>query len=233
MNEQTTGKLFVICGIDGSGKTTQTKLLTNRLQTEGYKVAGTDFPRYGQPSAYFIEKYLNGEYGGVEEVSPYTASLFYALDRYDASFEMKKVLQNGTHIVSNRYVSASQGHQAGKIRNTEERKKFLHWLEELEFGICAIPKPTLNIFLYMPPNWGQKNVEKKQENREYLKNGKKKDIHEENTAHLEHSTEAYLEAVQKYNNWITVNGVNEKDELRSENAIAEEIWQAVKKTIKA
>lgn len=225
------GKLFVICGIDGSGKTTQTKRLVERLRQEGYKVETTDFPRYGNPSAYFVEKYLNGGYGGVGEVTPYTASLFYALDRYDAGFAMKKILEEGTHIVSNRYVSASQGHQAGKIRNSEERKKFVHWLEELEFGICGIPRPTLNIFLFMPPDWSQKNVEKKTENREYLKSGKTKDIHEENTEHLRHSTEAYLEAVNTSNDWIKIDGVDAAGELRDENLIAEEIWQAVQKHI--
>ena len=86
------GRLIVIDGTDGTGKTTQTALLVKRLKKEGYPVSIADFPRYGLPSAYFVEQYLNGRYGTADEVDPHAASLFYALDRYDASQNLKKQL---------------------------------------------------------------------------------------------------------------------------------------------
>ena len=113
------GKLIVIEGTDGSGKGTQTGLLIKRLKKEGYKVMIADFPQYGQRSATMTEDYLNGKYGSAEHVGAYRASIFYACDRFDASFKMREWLKDGGIIISNRYVSASMGHQAGKIKNKE------------------------------------------------------------------------------------------------------------------
>jgi len=136
---------------DGSGKATQTNLLVDRLRQSGYQVEVADFPRYGKKSAALVEDYLNGKFGSPKEVGPYRASIFYAIDRYDASFEIKKWLEQGKIVICNRYVSANMGHQAGKIENKEERDKFLNWLEDLEFNIFNIPKPDVVIFLYVPP----------------------------------------------------------------------------------
>src|ERR1700710_788716 len=97
------GKFIVIEGTDGSGKATQTGFLVERLKKEGRKVAIVDFPRYSNPSCYFIEKYLNAGYGTMAEIGPEKASLFYALDRFDASADMRSWLSEGAVIVANRY----------------------------------------------------------------------------------------------------------------------------------
>src|SRR3989338_6776111 len=109
------GRLIVIDGTDGAGKTTQTALLVKRLRADGLRVTVADFPRYGLSSAYFVEQYLNGRYGTAKEVPPEAASLFYALDRYDARRGLEKQLASGQTIVSNRFVTANMGHQGGKI----------------------------------------------------------------------------------------------------------------------
>ena len=89
------GKLIVIDGTDGSGKTTQLNLLKNKLESEGYEVMVADFPQYNQKSAGLVENYLSGKYGQADEVTPYQASVFYAADRFDASFEIRNWLKNG------------------------------------------------------------------------------------------------------------------------------------------
>ena len=104
------GTFIVIDGTDGSGKGTQTTRLADRLRAEGRDVVVVDFPRYGNPSAYFVERYLRGEYGELKSIDAYRASLFYALDRYDASFEIRAALDRGAIVVSNRYVLANKGH---------------------------------------------------------------------------------------------------------------------------
>ena len=171
------GKLIVIDGTDGSGKGTQSAKLIERLMKDGKRAQLTDFPQYGQTSAHFVEKYLRGEYGRADDVGPYRASLFYALDRYDASFQMRQWLEAGTIIVSNRYTSSNMGHQAGKIADTKEREKFLAWLKDLEYDMLRIPKPDASVLLYMPPEIGQQLVDKKLDRAYTL--GKKRDIHEE------------------------------------------------------
>ena len=116
---------IVIDGTDGSGKATQTQLLVEKLKSLGFDVEIADFPQYGQKSAGLVEEYLNGVYGSAQDVGPYRASILYAVDRYAASFKIKKWLEEGKIVVSNRYVSANMGHQAGKIKDYAERDKFL------------------------------------------------------------------------------------------------------------
>jgi dTMP kinase len=125
------GKLLVIDGIDGSGKTTQFNLLIDSLRTAGYRVETEDFPRYGQDSATLIEKYLNGDYG---QLTAEAASILFALDRFDASFKIRQWLDEGTIVVLNRYVTANAGHHGGKISDRIERVKFFKWLDHLEYN---------------------------------------------------------------------------------------------------
>lgn len=194
------GKLIVLEGTDGSGKATQAKLLKEALEKKGFSVEMADFPQYGNYSARFVEKYLNGDYGSAEQVGPYKASMFYTIDRYDASFKIKKWLEQGKIVISNRYTSASKGHQAGKL-SKEEREKFFEWLDNLEYGIFQIPIPNLVIFLHMPPEIGQKLVGKK-EKRSYTE--KTHDLHEADLEHLKKSEEAFLQAADKHDNWTKI-----------------------------
>lgn len=222
------GKFIVIEGTDGSGKATQTKYLAEKLTSLGVPFELADFPQYGSPSAYFAEKYLRGEYGTAEEVGPYRGSLFYAVDRYDKSFEIRKWLAEGKMVVSNRYVSANMGHQAGKIKNKPEREKFLKWLLELEYEIFGIPKPDLTVLLYVPPEIGQKFVDQKGA-RAYTK-GKSRDIHEADLKHLQDAAEAYLAVAKKYK-WAVID-YKTKDGILSLEQVQARIWERVKKLLK-
>jgi len=223
------GKLIVIAGTDGSGKTEQTENLVNRLTYEKYSVETISFPQHGERSATLVDDYLTGEYGTAKEVGPYRASIFFACDRYVAFIlKMREWLKQGKIIISNRYVSANMGHQAGKIKNKKERDKFLEWLENFEFNIFGIPKPNKNIFLYMPPEIGQKFVEKKK-SRNYL-TGKKMDIHEADLKHLKEATKAYLYVAKKYN-WDIINCAP-NNKVRTIDDISQELWEKVKPLIK-
>ncbi len=220
------GKLIVIEGTDGSGKATQTNLLVERLKKEGKNVEVFDFPQYGNWSAVFIEKYLRGEFGSAKEVNPHTASLFYALDRYAASFRLKKLLEEGYIIVSNRYTTTNMGHQAGKIKDPIKREAFLKWLDQTEFELLGIPRPDIVIFLHVTPEIGQKLVEKKG-HRDYI--GNKKDIHEASLQHLADSEQAYLEVVAKMK-WKKIECI-ENGRLLPKEEISKRIWNIVAKSI--
>jgi len=195
------GKLIVIEGTDGSGKATQSKLLIESLEKKGIKTAYIDFPQYGQKSAGLVENYLNGLYGSASEVKPEVASMFYALDRYDASFKMRPWIEEGKIIVSNRYVSANMGHQTGKIKDAKKRDEFIDWLKNLEYKTLGIPEPDLTILLFMPCEIAQKLVDNKGV-RAYTE--KKRDIHEADLQHLKDAENAYLELVNK-EGWKLIN----------------------------
>lgn len=221
------GKFIVIEGTDGSGKATQTKFLAERLASLHLPFELADFPQYEEPSGYFAAKYLRGEYGTAEDVGPYRGSIFYAVDRYDKSFDIRRSLAQGKIVVSNRYVSANMGHQAGKIKDARERRKFLRWLLELEYGIFGIPKPDLTILLYLPPAIGQSFVDRKAA-RTYTK-GRKRDIHEADLKHLEDAALAYREVADRYG-WTVIECAPSGAVLPLEE-VRDRIWRPVAKLL--
>jgi len=220
------GTFIVIDGLDGTGKGTQTKLLIERMKKEGYSVETKDFPQYGQKSAGPVEEYLNGKYGTSKEVGPYRGSILYAVDRYDASFEMRKWLKDGTNVVCNRYVSANLAHQGGKIDNQAERQKYFDWNTSLEYDLFEIPKPDVNIFLHLAPEIAQTLVDKKG-HRDYI-GGSKRDIHEADLDHLKDTEKVFLQLTEIMPNAHLVKCAPE-NKLLSRETIHEMIWEIVKK----
>lgn len=217
------GKLIVICGTDGSGKGTQAKLLCDRIVKEKGNVRLVDFPRYECASSCMVQDYLNGKFGKANDVNPKCGSIFYAIDRYAASFDMKKWLESGINVVSNRYTSANKGHQMGKIKDSKRRDEFLDWEDDLEYEIFGIPKEDLNIFLYVPPEIGQTLVDKKNR-RQYT--DLKRDIHEADLTHLQDAAEAYM-YVAKKEGWAIIECAPNGNLLSIEE-IHEKIWEVVR-----
>lgn len=219
------GRLVVIDGSDGSGKGTQTKMLIDTLKLEGYDVEVMDFPQYGQKSAGLVEEYLNGKYG---QVSPKAASIFYAIDRFDASFKLREWLKAGKIVVSNRYVTASAGHQGGKISDHTERLKFFRWLSNLEYEIYNIPKPDLNVILHVPAEIAQQLVDKKAASERAYAGGKKRDLHEADLEHLKNAEKVFLEITALFPNTKLVECV-ENGKLLTPQEVQNKIWQLVRR----
>ena len=217
---------IMIEGTDGSGKSLQTELLVQHLQKEGRPVEQISFPQYGQRSAVVIEDYLNGKYGSAQEVGPYRASIFYAVDRYAASQQIQAWLAAGKIVIANRYVGSNMGHQGGKIRDLAERKKYFDWVYDLEYNIFQIPKPSLNIILHVSAATAQQLVDKKGE-REYL-HGKKRDIHEDDLRHLKDAEEAYLNIAQTFPEFKLIE-CEESGTLLPPEKVHQKIWAEIMK----
>lgn len=222
------GHLIVIEGTDGSGKATQTKRIKERLLSEGYAVEVVEFPCYGNPSAAMVEAYLNGKFGAPNDVGPYAASIFYAVDRYAKGKEMRSWLAEGKIVLCNRYMTANKGHQAGKIKNLAERDKYLDWLDDLEFNIFGIPKPDKIFLMYMPFRIAQRLVANK-DLRTYL-GDKKMDIHEADLNHLKDAEEAYI-YVAKKEGWDVIDCSQDDDPLPID-VIFENIYAKLKGCLK-
>lgn len=180
------GLFFVLEGSDGSGKATQLNLLRERLAAAGYDVEVFDFPRYDEPSSYFVKQYLEGSFGPSVEVSPYTASLFYALDRYEAAPLIRQALSDGKIVLSNRYVGANMAHQGSKFGTEAEQRGFFLWADSLEFQLMGIPRPNLNLFLRLPAQTTFRLI--KQRARQQ---SRKLDGHEASNEHLEKTLATY------------------------------------------
>lgn len=229
-------KFIVIEGLDGSGKSTQTKLLINRLKKEGYKVATIDFPRHGEKPAWLVDEYLRGKYGTAEKVSPYCASIFYAFDRYDAGFRIRKWLEEGKIVIADRYLASNIGHQGGKIKNKKERKKYFDWLYHLEYEILKIPRPDYTFILKTSPVFSLKlahkitDKEKKRRRKAYLGN-RKRDIHEKDKKHLADALKSYLHAAKEFPKEFKVIECIKGGKLLSPEIIHQEIWKIIKKIL--
>jgi len=216
------GKLIVIEGTDGSGKSTQFKKLTARLQEEGQEFKTLVFPQYSQPSSALIRMYLGGEFGtSPSDVNAYAASAFYAVDRY-ASFKKDwgKWYDEGGLIVSDRYISSNAVHQTSK-EAPEKREEFLRWLYEFECDKLGMPKPDLTIYLDVPTAF----TEKMMRSREAATNTHA-DIHEQDLAYLATCREMGRMAAQFYG-WEVIQCVDGEN-MRSIEDIHEEIYRLVK-----
>lgn len=194
MSEKT-GRFIVIEGTDGSGKGTQFELLKERLQAEGHDVVTFDFPQYNVPSSHFVKKYLNGEYGSIEEIGPYTGALFFSLDRFEAARNIREALDAGKIVLANRFTASNMAHQGTKFSHVEERRGFYIWLDNLEFMLLKIPRPDVNIVLRVPAETAQQLVDKKSP-RSYT--DKKRDIHEADIDHLKKSVQVYDELCELF-----------------------------------
>lgn len=223
------GKLFVIDGTDGSGKQTQLQKLRERFDKEKIDYKVVSFPNYDSPSSSLVKMYLNGDFGtDAQAISPYIASTFFAADRY-ATFktQFEEYYKSGGIILADRYTTANMVHQAGKIKDEQEREKFLKWLWDFEFGLYGLPVPTEVFFLNMPFEYSQKLMENR-ENK--ITHSEKKDIHESNKQHLQDAYNEACKLVKKYN-WCEIKCV-ENGKIRAIDDIHEEIFGKVVGDIK-
>ena len=188
------GLFIVIEGVDGVGKTTQYEALQNKLLKSGYDIETIHFPRYEEPSSHFIREYLNGAYGAADDVGPYTGSLFYALDRYEAAADIREALSQGKVVLCDRYVGSNMAHQGTKFINAEERRGYFIWLDNIEFQMLGIPRPDINIVLRAPFEEIKKRLDEKERSSTHVK----KDVHEVDPEHIRKTIEVYDDLTQLF-----------------------------------
>jgi len=232
------GKFFVLEGVDGSGKATQTKLLVEALKREGYQVETVDFPQYGKGSAALLELYLNGGYGTAEEIGPYRASIFYACDRYDASFKIRHWIAEGKIVIADRYVASNIGHQGGKIiKDKKEWQKYVEWLANLEYNIFKIPKPDCTFILKISLELSMKmsnritDKEKIKKRTTYLGDSKQQDIHEADSGHLADTLKSYTAISKKYSKEYSMIECEQNGKFLLLETIHKKVLQLVKEKI--
>ena len=219
------GKLIVIEGTDGSGKSTQFKRLTEHLNADGKEFQTLVFPRYQEPSSALIRMYLGGEFGkSPTDVNAYAASAFYAVDRY-ASYKQDwgSWYESGGLIVSDRYTTSNAVHQASK-EAPENQRGFLKWLYEFEYDKLQLPRPDLVIYLDVPTAF----TEKLMRHREQQTNTKA-DIHEQDMTYLATCRETGRTAA-KYYGWNIIECVR-NSQMRSIEDIHNEIYGLVRKCL--
>lgn len=219
------GKLIVIEGTDGSGKSTQFARLTDRLEQLGQPFKRLVFPRYQEPSSALIRMYLGGEFGtDPKSVNSYAASAFYAVDRF-ASYRQDwgQWYQQGGLVLSDRYTTSNAVHQTAK-EEPENRAEYLRWLYEFEYDRLGLPKPDLTIYLDVPTDFTEQLMRRREQ-----ATNTHADIHEQDLGYLATCRETGRAAAAFYG-WTVIECVRD-GVMRSIEDIHEEIFSHVAKLL--
>ena len=219
------GKLIVIEGLDGSGKSTQEELLKKKLTDLGLNINFIKLPNYDDPACELVKMYLAGRFGkNPEDVNAYAASSFFAVDRYVSyNCYWKEKYLNGEIFLADRYTTSNAYHQLTKT-DRADWDSYLEWLEDFEYNKMGIPKPDAVVYLDMPIEVSQKLMTGR-----YRGDESKKDIHEKNVEYLNNCRIAADYACNKLG-WMRIN-CSENGEALPIEVISEAVFKAVSKAI--
>ncbi len=220
------GKLIVIEGSDGSGKTTQVDMLVKRMRKVKIPTRTIAFPRHGHPTAWAIDHYLHGRYGYPGALNAYASSMLYAVDRFDASVELRKWMNSGATIISSRYVTSSLVYSAAKV-SPSKREALWKWIENIEYEKFKIPKADYTIVLTVPSKISQtllrERVQKTKQRLDHL---------ERNRTHQNTVLALYKKLAASSKRHITLIDCAPDVTLLSKEEIHEKIWSIVCRRLK-
>jgi dTMP kinase len=221
-------KLFVVEGVDGSGKSTQIKLLNEYFTKQGYSCEYLHFPRTDAPFfGELVARFLRGEFGSLAQVDPWLVAMLYAGDRKDASDLISGWLKEGKIVLLDRYTYSNIAYQCAKLKEPDKQEALMKWILDLEFSHFAIPSPDLNIFLDVPFSFTEKKLtlSRTGDDRNYL-NGSD-DIHEASLLFQRKVREIYLKVAESDNHLAVVNCSDEKGEMLPPHRIFDLIIQII------
>lgn len=197
--------LIVLEGLDGAGKSTQLKMLSEYLESRGKKIKYLHFPRFEAPIyGDLIAKFLRGDFGSIEQVHPQLVALLFAEDRRDASTMIRGWMKDGYAVVLDRYVYSNIAFQCSKLTSESEIEYLRNWIFETEYEKFAIPKPDLNLFLDVPLTFVDEKLKNAREgdDRSYLEG--KKDIHEADLSFQVKVRNIYLQQCARDKSFIRI-----------------------------
>lgn len=215
------GKLIVIDGIDGAGKTTQAKLLADTLAAQSIRTHYLHFPRYDTFFGQTIKRFLDGEFGDIESTSPYLCSITYALDRQQAKAEIQAKLEQGIHVITDRYTSSNLAHQGGRCQGTEAQDAFVAWNKTLEYQQLGVLPESIVLFLDTPPEIAR-TLRARRSGSE--------DILEQDDDHQQQTYELYCRLAGQHDHWHTIS-CHKAGALCPQEEIQRLILEALNQTI--
>lgn len=217
-------KFIVVEGVDGSGKSTQIKLLTKHLEMNGIAYRYVHFPRtdskiYGE----LIARFLRGDLGNLNTVDPYLVALLYAGDRNDAAPMIRDWLNEGFLVLLDRYVYSNIAFQCAKLSDPGKQDALRNWILELEYGYNGIPKPDVNILLDVPFSFTQKKLTAARtgDERDYLQG--MRDIHEEDLDFQKRVRNMYVRQSATCDDLKIVNCIDKQGEMSAPEMIFRKI----------
>ncbi|MBD3672383.1 MAG: dTMP kinase [Planctomycetaceae bacterium] len=222
--ERSDNVLVAIEGIDGSGKGTQARRLTQTLSDQGRRVELLSFPRYDD--TFFgrtVGRFLNGEFGSLSEANPFLVSLLFAGDRFESRELLREKMESNDLVILDRYVASNIAHQGSKLP-VEQQPSLIEFVQTLEYEIYGLPRATLNVLLDLPAETAQELIGRKNA-RSYTEQSH--DLQEADRDYLESVRQTYLTVAERHpDSWRIISAQNENG-LRSIESIGEELLTLV------
>lgn len=223
---------IVLEGLDGAGKSTQVRKITDFFIGRGKSVEYLHFPRFDSPVyGGLIAEFLRGDFGELDKVHPKLVALLFAEDRHSAADMIRGWIASGKVVVLDRYVFSNMAYQCAKLENPEERKRLSEWIYRTEFKDFGIPKPDLNLFLDVPFSFVEKSLSsgRSGSDRDYLEG--KEDIHESDMRFQGRVREMYLSCVSEYDGFRRIDCSLPDGSMASADTIFERIKTEMEKTL--
>lgn len=229
MNNNSTGKLIVIEGGDGLGKSTQYNLIEDMLTKGGHEVSTYDFPhKAGNPLSDLIGDFLNGKYGQVE---PEFLSLAFAADRYISKGSINESLDSGAIVLCDRYILSNIAFQTSKLTDIDRSEKLVDLIQWLEYEVYKLPKPDLEVIITAPDSHyidGTHLERNGSKDRSYSLHSS--DIHEKDE-NLQVKVNSFFSNVENKKNRIFIEAYDENNNRKSIQSIYNEIIPFIKKIL--
>ena len=225
--------LVVLEGLDGAGKSTQVKLLKEYLVSKGVNLRYLHFPRYDSPLyGELIGKYLRGDFGSIEQVHPQIVALLFALDRMDASAQIKEWLAAGDCVLLDRYVYSNIAYQCAKLTDRNEAEALRNWIFNTEYVNFELPEPDLNIFLDVPIDFVDSKLKNQRggADRDYLEGAQ--DIHEADIEFQKRVRDIYRKQCELDPKFIRIDCSDEYGMMLPPGAIFAKVKEVVDSAIK-
>ena len=185
---------IVLEGLDGAGKSTQLNKLISFIDEKGARYEYLHFPRFDAPFyGDLIARFLRGEFGAADQVSPWLVALLFAGDRAEAAGMMQQWLDEGKFVLTDRFVYSNIAYQCAKVSDKTERDRLADWILDLEYRFNKIPRPDVSLFLDVPFHFTESRLSEVRdgEDRSYLEGGR--DIHESSLELQKRVRQVYLE----------------------------------------
>jgi len=225
-------KFIVIEGLDGSGKSTQIRLVEKFFSEQHVKSRFIHFPRQEAPVyGELINRFLRGELGDIHSVNPYLVALIYAGDRKDASAQLMEWMREGYLVIADRYLYSNIAFQCAKLPEGNKRQDLAEWIKYLEYEYHRIPVPDLNLFLDVPFGFTRKSlgIERIGEERDYLNGGT--DIHEADLEFQQKVGEMYRWQVEENSDFESILCCDTEGNMLSAEKISAKIITRIKEKL--
>jgi len=208
------GKIVVIEGLDGAGKSTQIELLKEKFEKKGIDYKYIHFPMLNQGIyGKLIAEFLRGEYGAVKDVHPKLVAVLFANDRKEHIEKINQWLSEGYIVLMDRYVNSNIAFQCAKIEDEQEKEQLKNWILDLEYNYNKLPLPFISFFLNVSLDSISKSLSKSRDGseREYLQG--KQDIHEESLTLQKNVDKEYRKMISEQSNFFCIDCCDENNQI--------------------